>query len=99
MALTAYLINNGLISDADFLAPFNMLLDGNSCVVGVNDFSVTPGTGLQVQVAAGNALIYSGSKSSYIPVNNSATINQAITSNSSGSTRIDLICIKVDTTI
>jgi hypothetical protein len=99
MALTASLINNGLISDEGFMTALNVLLDTNHAVVGIGDFKVTPGTGLQVQIAAGVALVYSSSKVSYIAVNNSATINQAITSNSSGSTRIDLICLKVDTTI
>lgn len=71
--------------------------------IGRGDFQVTGTVGLSVDVAKGEAFvlassyIYGTQDQAIFSVSSSATEAVAITSNSSGNPRIDLICFKVDT--
>ena len=87
--------------DKNLMALAKDLLDGNSGVVGASDFLVTQSSPTGRSVTVGPGVIYS-----YYAANNiyyshdltdAATV-LTIDANSSGSTRIDLICVKTDLT-
>lgn len=85
----------------DFMSYANDFLDGNSAVVGASDLQVTQNspTGLSVLVSSGTIYAYISSLSSYLRAELSdASTALTIDPNTSGSTRIDLICAEVDPT-
>lgn len=67
------------------------------------DFKVTGTAGMSVDVAKGEAFVensnyvYGSQDQKFFSVASSATESVTITANSSGNSRIDIICIKVDT--
>lgn len=101
MTHTISIVDGKTQNDTDFYNLLNALTDGNSFVAGPIDYQViqsgTPG--MSVQVTLGKAFLYIGSKSSYFGSYLDTTTTLSITSNSSGSTRIDIICIKFDTSV
>lgn len=87
--------------DKDLLAFAKDLYDGNSGVVGSSDFLTTQSspTGMSVTVGAGVIYAYISSSGTYYrhELTDTATV-LTIDPNSSGSTRIDLVCVKTDLT-
>lgn len=90
----------------DLMAMLSALLDGSSAVVSTNDYKVTQSspTGMSVLVGSGagvstphRAALYISSANSYYLSLLDAQATLTIGSNASGSTRVDLICIKFDT--
>jgi len=83
----------------DFMSFATDLLDGNSGIVASGDYAVAQSSpvAMSVTVATGKAYIYISSLLSYYRTILDAAATLSIASNSSGSTRIDLICIKIDT--
>lgn len=90
---------NGMTNhdEIDVQAPFNAIAKAASGVINVNDLKVVPNSGMSIQVGTGSALFYSTTLSSLFHVYSDATANITISSNATGSTRIDLICLKFDT--
>ncbi|HEX2910382.1 MAG TPA: hypothetical protein VH186_06205 [Chloroflexia bacterium] len=87
--------------DKDFMALAKDLLDGNSGIVGANDLIVTQSSPLAMSVTVAGGTIYSYVSSAgayYRHYLGDATTTLTIDQNSSGSTRIDLICVKTDLT-
>jgi hypothetical protein len=88
--------------DTDLMAMMKDLLDGNSGIVGDNDFLVTQNSPLGLSVLVGPGVMYSyiSSVGGYYRHELTDTSTAlTIDPNSSGSTRIDLICIKTDLTV
>jgi hypothetical protein len=88
--------------DKDLMAIIGDLLDGNAAVVGVNDYQVTQNgpVAMNVLVLSGTIFTYISSAGTYYRHSlTDATTQLTIDPNSSGSTRIDLICHKTDLTI
>lgn len=83
----------------DFMSFATDLLDGNSGIVASGDYAVAQSSpvAMSVTVATGKAYIYISSLLSYYRTILDAAATLSIAANSSGSTRIDLICIKIDT--
>ncbi len=94
------LINGMSNAQADDLMSFATdLLDGNSGIVASGDYAVAQSSpvAMSVTVATGKAYIYISSLASYYRTLLDAAVTLSIAANSSGSTRIDTICIKIDT--
>jgi hypothetical protein len=99
---STFIVGKSTHTDVDLMAFAKDLFDGNSCVVGDSDFAVTQNSplGMSVLVAAGVIYAYISSVGSYYRhVLTDATTALTIDANSSGSTRIDLICVKTDLTV
>lgn len=75
------------------------LFDGSSGVVAATDYAVAQSSpvAMSVTVGTGKAYIYISSLLSYYRTILDAAAVLSIASNSSGSDRIDLVCIKIDT--
>lgn len=87
-------------SQADDLMSFATdLLDGSSGIVASGDYAVAQSSpvAMSVTVATGKAYVYISSLASYYRTLLDAAATVSIAANSSGSTRIDTICIKIDT--
>lgn len=87
--------------DKDFMAIAKDLLDDNSGIVNNTDFTVTQTTvvGMSVAVTSGTIYAYISSTSSYYrSFLSDASTTLTIGANASGSTRIDLVCVKTDLT-
>jgi hypothetical protein len=88
-----------LLQDADFSNLITPLTDGNSFFPGPTDYKVlqsgTPG--MSVVVSIGWGYHYIGSKSAYFQSYLGTATTLSVASNSSGSTRIDIVCVKFDT--
>lgn len=94
------LINGMSNAQADDLMSFATdLLDGSSGIVASTDYAVAQSSpvAMSVTVGTGKAYIYISSLTSYYRTLLDAAVTLSIAANSSGSTRIDTICIKVDT--
>lgn len=94
------LINGMSNAQADDLMSFATdLLDGSSGIVAATDYAVAQSSpvAMSVTVGTGKAYIYISSLLSYYRTILDAAAVLSIASNSSGSDRIDLICIKIDT--
>lgn len=94
------LINGMSNAQADDLMSFATdLLDGSSGIVASTDYAVAQSSpvAMSVTVGTGKAYIYISSLASYYRTLLDAAVTLSIAANSSGSTRIDTICIKVDT--
>ncbi len=94
------LINGMSNAQADDLMSFATdLLDGSSGIVASTDYAVAQSSpvAMSVTVGTGKAYIYISSLASYYRTILDAAATLSIAANSSGSTRIDTICIKIDT--
>jgi len=94
--------------DDDLMSLAYDLLKTNSCVVDTDDFEVNANspTGMSVLVGSADtatipdrAYVYCSSLLTQMRISLDAITQLTIDANSSGSTRIDSICIKVDTTV
>ena len=83
----------------DLMSLATDLFDGNSGIVAATDYAVAQSSpvAMSVTVGTGKAYIYISSLLSYYRTILDAAAVLSIASNSSGSDRIDLICIKIDT--
>ena len=100
--MTVYLNARNLMTnydESDIQAPYNDLVANSSGIVTPGALVVAPNSGMTIQVAAGALLQYISSLSNFYRVYSDAVTNLTIANNSSGSTRIDLICVKFDPTI
>jgi hypothetical protein len=77
------------------------LLDLNNAVFGPSDFKTTQAgsLGRNVTIAAGSGYIYIPSLDGYYRVVETAPTTLPLDPNPAGSTRYDLVCIKVDTSV
>lgn len=77
------------------------LLDLNNAVFGPSDFKTTQAgsLGRNVTIAAGSGYIYIPSLDGYYRVFETAPTTLPLDPNPAGSTRYDLVCIKVDTSV
>lgn len=86
----------------ELMSPYNDFLDGTSGIIGTNDLVVTQNSplGMSVLVEDGVIVHYISSATTYYRHElTDATTALTIDANSSGSTRIDLICVKTDLTV
>lgn len=91
-------IRNNMTSadEADLLGLTNDLISTSGGIVNTGDMAVSPSSGLTVSVAAGVMYTYISSLTSLYRVVNTGAVSLTHASNSSGSTRIDIICVKFD---
>lgn len=85
--------------DDDLMALAYDLFGANSFIVDKDHYEVTESSpvAMTVEVAAGRAYVYCSSLVIHMRTLLDAAVTKTIDSNSSGSTRIDIICIKIDT--
>lgn len=91
---------------SDIMYALNIMLDGTSGVANSSDYAVTESSpvGMSVLVGSGastsaphRAALYISSAKTYYATLTDAQTTLSIASNSSGSTRVDIVCIKFDT--
>jgi len=89
------------VQDDDLMHVADDFFGSNSGVVGSSDYEVTQSdpVGMTVDVASGRAYVWCSSLNTHMRTYLDSSTQVSIDSNSSGSTRYDIICIKIDTSI